>query len=65
MTSFQIFIFAVLIETVGATLSFNILCNRLTTVVFQLVHVTHITKKSLEGFSYKSFAILERNFLYD
>jgi hypothetical protein len=55
--------FAVLIATVGATLSFNILCNRFTTVVFQFVPVTHMTKKSFDGFSYNLLAILARDFL--
>jgi hypothetical protein len=40
---------AVLIATVGATLSLSILCNKFTTVVFQFVPVTQITKKSLDG----------------
>jgi hypothetical protein len=59
----QILIFAVLIATVGAILSFNILCKRFTTVVFQLVQVTHIMKKSLDGLSYNILAILARAFL--
>jgi hypothetical protein len=48
---------AVLIEIVGATLSFNIFCNRFTVVVFQLVQVTQIMKKPLPGLLYREFAI--------
>ncbi|MBO7094815.1 hypothetical protein J6V86_01170 [bacterium] len=62
--SFHIFMFAVLMATVGATLSFNILCNRFTTVVFQLVPVTQITKKSLDGWLYSSSANFARSLLY-
>jgi hypothetical protein len=48
---------AVLIEIVGATLSFNIFWRRFTVVVFPLVHVTPIIKKPFQGLLYKEFAM--------
>jgi hypothetical protein len=50
---------AVLIITVGANNSFNILCNRLHVVVLPFVPVTQMMKKSLDGFPLIKLAIFQ------
>jgi len=57
MFLFHIFIHAVLIMTVGATSSVNILCSIFAVVVFQLVPVIPTMKKSLDGLPLIAFAI--------